>query len=83
LIVTSRKRNEISEKLKALTAQFNFEALVASFFPLLAFAVCYLIAPKLMLPMVITPVGWATMGVIVVLELIGLQILKKICNIKL
>ncbi len=83
LIFTIRKRNEISDKLKAMTAQFNFEALAMSFFPFIAFGVLYMIAPKLMSPMVTTGIGWATIAFIIILELIGLQILKKICNVKL
>ncbi len=83
LIFTIRKRNEISDKLRAMTAQFNFEALMMSFFPFIAFAVLYLIAPDLMLPMVTTLIGWATIAFIIVLEFIGLLILKKICNVKM
>lgn len=83
LIVTIRKRNEVSDKLKAITTQFNFEALVMSFFPLIIFVILYLIAPKLMSPMVTTMVGWITIGVILLFELTGLFILKKICDIKM
>ena len=83
LIVTIRKRNEVSDKLKAITAQFNFESLVMSFFPLVIFVVLYIIAPKLMTPMVTTAVGWITIGFIILLELTGLFILKKICDIKM
>lgn len=83
LIVTIRKRNEVSDKLKAITAQFNFEAVVMSFFPAIIFAVLYLIAPKLMTPMVTTTIGWCTIGFIILLEVTGLFILKKICDIKM
>lgn len=83
LIVTIRKRNEVSDKLKAITAQFNFEALVMSFFPLVIFVILYLIAPKLMTPMITTAIGWVTIGFIILLELTGLFILKKICDIKM
>ena len=83
LVVTIRKRNEISDKLKAMTGQFNFEATVMSFFPLLAFIVIYILDPKLMRPMITTGIGWATIAFIIILELLGLQLLKKICNIKL
>ena len=83
LITTIRKRNEVSDKLKALTAQFNFEALMMSFFPLIIFCILYLITPDLMLPMITTVFGWIAIGVIVLLELTGLFILKKICDVKM
>lgn len=83
LIITIRKRNDVSDKLKALTAQFNFEAMLMAFFPLIVFLILYLIAPKLMMPMITTSIGWITIGFIIFLELTGLFILKKICDIKM
>ena len=83
LIATIRKRNEISDKLKGITAQFNFESVVMSFFPLGLFILLYLISPRLMQPMLTTTVGWLTIGFIILLELTGLLILKKICDIKM
>ena len=83
LITTIRKRNEVSDKLKALTAQFNFEALMMSFFPLIIFCILYLITPDLMLPMITTVFGWIAIGVLVLLELTGVFILKKMCDVKM
>lgn len=83
LITTIRKRNEVTDKLKALTAQFNFESVMMSFFPFIIFCVLYLITPDLMLPMITTAIGWITIGFIVFLELTGLFILKKICDVKM
>lgn len=83
LIFTMRKRNDISDKLAALTAQFRFEATVMAFFPFIAFVVLYIIDPSLMAPMVTTWVGWVTIGCIVVLEIIGFIILKKICAVRM
>ena len=83
LILTIRKRNDISDKLAALTAQFRFEATVMALFPFLALVVLYLIDPELMAPMVTTLVGWITIGCIIVLEMIGFFILKKICTVQM
>ena len=83
LIFTMRKRNDISDKLAALTAQFRFEATLMAFFPFIAFVVLYLIDPDLMAPMVTTVAGWVTIGCIIVLEMIGFIILKKICAIRM
>jgi tight adherence protein B len=82
LILTIRKRNELFDKQNALTAQFRFEAAVMSFFPLIAFIILYLIDPKLMLPMVTTPIGWLAIGTIILLELIGYLILRRICAVR-
>ena len=83
LILTIRKRNDISDKLAALTAQFRFEATVMALFPFLALVVLYVIDPELMEPMVTTLVGWITIGCIIVLEMIGFFILKKICSVQM
>lgn len=83
LIFTMRKRNDISDKLASLTAQFRFEATVMALFPFIAFVVLYMIDPELMSPMVTTLVGWVTIGCIVVLEMIGFVILKKICAVRM
>ena len=83
LILTIRKRNDISDKLAALTAQFRFEATVMALFPFLALVVLYFIDPELMAPMVTTLVGWVTIGCIIVLEMIGFFILKKICTVQM
>lgn len=83
LIFTMRKRNDISDKLASLTAQFRFEATVMAFFPFIAFVVLYVIDPDLMAPMVTTWVGWVTIACIVVLEMIGFIILKKICAVRM
>jgi tight adherence protein B len=83
LILTIRKRNDISDKLAALTAQFRFEATVMALFPFLALVVLYFIDPELMAPMVTTLVGWITIGCIIVLEMIGFFILKKICTVQM
>ena len=83
LILTIRKRNDISDKLAALTAQFRFEATVMALFPFLALVVLFFIDPELMAPMVTTLVGWVTIGCIIVLEMIGFFILKKICTVQM
>ena len=50
---------------------------------LVALVVLYVIDPELMTPMVTTLVGWITIGCIIVLEIIGFFILKKICSVQM
>lgn len=83
LMFTIRKRNEISDKLNSLTAEFRFEAWVMALMPLMAFLVLYVLDPKLMLPMVTTIPGWCALAVIVILEIVGFKLLNRIVAVKL
>lgn len=82
LVVTIRNRTEFQQKLRTLTAQGKFEAMAMASAPLLAFCLLYFIQPDLMRPLVTTTVGWIAIGVVVVLEVLGFVVIRKIVTIE-
>ena len=77
-----RGRTEFQEKLKTMTAQGRFEAIAIASAPLAAFIILYFMDRELMSPMLKSPVGWAAIGVVIILETIGFLIINKIVTIE-
>ena len=77
-----RKRTEYQEKLRTMTAQGRFEAIAISIAPLAAFIILYFIDTELMAPMLQTGLGWAAIGVVVMLEVVGFFVINKIVTIE-
>lgn len=77
-----RKRTEFYGRLRNMTAQGRYEALVIALSPLAAFGLFYLIDPELMRPLVQTWIGWCAIGVSATLVWIGYSILRKITNVE-
>lgn len=77
-----RKRTEFHERLKSMTAQGRYEALVISLAPVAAFVLFYLIDPVLMRPLVQTWIGWCAIGVAGTLIYTGYKVLLKITNVE-
>lgn len=82
LVGTIRNRTEFQQKLRTLTAQGKFEAMSMASAPLLAFCLLYFLQPDLMRPLVTTTSGWIAIGVVVVLEIIGFFVIRKIVTIE-
>jgi tight adherence protein B len=78
---TIRQRNVIEGKIKALTAQGKVQAIVICLLPLFIGIALNFVAPDMMKPILETPIGWCILGMIVVLELIGALVIKKIVTI--
>lgn len=78
---TIRERNKIQGKINALTAQGKLQGIVVGLLPILLGVAIYYINPDLMLPMFHTLMGWAFLAAIVVLEIIGAFLIKKIVTI--
>lgn len=77
-----RSRREFHEKLKTMTAQGRFEAIAIALAPLAAFIILYVMDTELMAPMLQSPIGWASLGAVVVLEIIGFWVINKIVTIE-
>ena len=79
---TIRARQEIEGKIDALTSQGKAQGFIVGMLPLfLGLAVNY-IDPKLFKPMYTTIAGWVLIGVVIILEMIGMAIIKKIVTIR-
>ena len=77
-----RARTEFQAKLRAMTAQGRFEAIAMSLAPPFVFLLLFFIDRPLMLPLVMTPVGWTTIVCDAVWVLIGFLIIDRIVTIE-
>lgn len=75
---TIRERNRIRGRIDTLTAQGRLQGIVMTLLPWFLGGVLYLIDPALMKPMFVTNEGHIILGVIVVLEIIGWLMIRKI-----
>lgn len=82
VIETIRQRSAFYDKLKTMIAQSELEALLISFSPLAAFLLLYLLDRDLMSPLLTTPAGWGAICVVLLLEVAGFLVLKKVTAVK-
>ncbi len=83
LIETIRQRSIMEDKINTLTAQGKFESIVMACAPMMAFVILYVLDRQLMEPLVTTALGWAAIGVVLVLETIGYLFIKKIVTVEI
>jgi tight adherence protein B len=81
LASTLRQKLTIEGKIRALTAQGKLQGLIVSLLPFLVIAALFHLEPQAMDRLFTTWYGWATIGFIVLMELIGALIIKKIVTI--
>ncbi len=79
---TIRARTDFQQKLSTMTAQGRFEAIAIASMPLVAFGILYMIDPELMKPLVTTTIGWAALGGILILEVVGFVTINKIVTVE-
>jgi tight adherence protein B len=82
IVHTIRERLKIENKIKAMTAQGMTSAFIVSILPWGLAAVLYSVDPEMMKPLFIHPLGWAILGVIVMLQAIGFFVVKKLVTIR-
>lgn len=79
--LTLRSRIQIQGRIKALTSQGKMQAWVMSCLPVGLMLVLNLIDPASMRFLWETPMGWAVLAIIVVLEVAGAWMIRKIVSI--
>lgn len=82
VVDTIRQRSAFQDKLKTMISQSEFEAVLISCSPLVAFIVLYLLDQDLMIPMLTTGIGWIAISGVILLETIGFIVLKKVTTVK-
>lgn len=82
VIETIRQRSAFYDKLKTMIAQNELEALLISFSPLAAFLILFMLDRNLMLPLLTTHAGWIAICAVVLLEVAGFLVLKKVTAVK-
>jgi tight adherence protein B len=78
---TIRERNKLYGKINALTAQGRMQGIVVGLLPLFLGFVLYKIQPDMMRPLFTDPIGWCAIGLLIVFEVIGAVLIKKIVTI--
>lgn len=78
---TLRMKHQMEGKIKALTAQGKMQGLVMTSLPLFLMFILTHMEPEAMAPLYDTFVGWGTLSVIAVMEVIGYVAIQKIVSI--
>lgn len=79
---TMRDRSELKGKIKALTAESRFQGIFVGALPLVLAFLLNLMDPELMYPMFHTLVGYILIGIVVILEIAGFLVTKKLTQIE-
>jgi tight adherence protein B len=78
---TLQARQQIQGRIRALTSQGKMQAWVMVGLPLLLIMVLNMLDPAAMSPMWSHPAGWIVLGIIFLLEALGIWLILKIVNI--
>ncbi|MCG8325409.1 MAG: type II secretion system F family protein, partial [Thiotrichales bacterium] len=78
---TIRRKHQMEGKIESLTAQGKMQGIVMTGLPLLLACILYFIEPEAMAMLWETPIGWGTLFVIFVMEVLGYTMIKKITSI--
>jgi tight adherence protein B len=79
---TIRERHNIEGKVRALTSQGRMQAVILGAVPFVLAMVINYLNPGLFAPMIHTLPGWGLFGVIIVLEVVGILVVRKIVSIE-
>jgi len=78
---TIRERHKMEGKIKALTAQGKAQAFIICVLPFVMLLMLNYTNPEMVRPMFERPLGWLILGLIAVLEILGIIIIRKIVSI--
>lgn len=78
---TLRRKMQIEGKIKALTSQGKLQGWVVGLLPFLMILALSFTEPEAMRPIFTTLLGWIFLAVIIVLEIMGAIMIRKIVNI--
>jgi tight adherence protein B len=81
LAETLRRKHQMEGKINALTAQGKMQGLVMTLLPVFLLVILTKMEPESMAPMFNTLMGWGTLAVIAVMEVIGYVAIQKIVTI--
>jgi tight adherence protein B len=76
-----RNRLAIEARIRSLTAQGRLQGMVVGALPLLLGVILCFMEPDSMKSMFVTPVGWAALSLLAVLEIAGFTMIRRIVNI--
>lgn len=82
IVLTIRERQKLEKKISAMTAQGIMQGIIVSCIPFLLMAVFYFLDPTHLRPMFTTTPGLLMLVLMLVLQIIGGVMIKKIVTIK-
>jgi tight adherence protein B len=82
IVTTVRERQKVEKKIQALTAQGTMQAIIISLVPFLLLAMFLVLDPNYVMPLFTKPLGWVALALMLMLQTIGLVVMKKIVTIK-
>ena len=82
IVSTIRERQKLEKKISAMTAQGIMQGIIVSCIPFLLLAIFYFIDPDHIAPMFNTTIGLIMLAVMLLLQIIGGVMIKKIVTIK-
>ena len=83
LAATVRRKLALEGKIRALTAQGRIQGIIVALLPPFLMLALLWLQPETMRLLFTTPVGWATLGAIGVLECIGYLLIRRIVRIEI
>jgi tight adherence protein B len=78
---TIRRKHQMEGKIESLTAQGKMQGIVMTGLPLLLAGILFFIEPEAMSMLWTEPIGWATLAIIFVMEVLGYVMINKITSI--
>ncbi len=81
LAETLRRKATMEGKIESLTAQGRMQGIVMAGLPILLGVLLYFMEPVAMAKLFTTTIGWAVLGVIVAMEVVGYIFIRKITSI--
>ncbi len=82
IVFTIRERQKVEKKIEALTAQGLMQGMIITCMPFVLGVVFYFIDPVFVKPMFTTTLGLVLIGVMLVMQILGGIMIKKIVTIK-
>jgi tight adherence protein B len=82
LAVNLRRKLALQDKIRALTAQGRIQGIVVAALPIVVMLALFWLQPQSMEPLLTTATGWATLGVIAGLEVLGYYLIRRIVSIE-
>jgi tight adherence protein B len=82
ITTTVRERQKVEKKIQALTAQGTMQAIIISLVPFLLLFMFLVLDPNYVMPLFTKPLGWVALGLMLILQTVGLVVMKKVVTIK-
>ncbi len=83
IAVTIRERLRIKGRVASLTAQGRLQGIVVGTMPFLLLLVLWLLDPVMMQNFYTSPIGLAALGVVILLDLMGFLLIRRIIRIRI